>query len=79
MENSFDRDQYIKINWENIKDGAEKHFEKFHSMEATRMGLPYDYTSLSHFGQYAFSKNGKPTITTLVSLCMRYLYLLKHF
>ncbi|XP_074649214.1 low choriolytic enzyme-like [Tubulanus polymorphus] len=55
-----DRDRYVTINWANIKKGNEYNFDK----EITdNQNLPYDYESLMHYGMYAFSKNGRPTIT----------------
>ena len=52
-----DRDQYVKINEANIKKGLENNFQ----IE----GMPrsdYDYSSIMHYSQKAFSKNELPTI-----------------
>lgn len=54
-----ERDDYIKINWENIKEGKENQFGKLNS---TNFGEPYDYNSVMHYSSYAFSKNFKHTI-----------------
>uniref|UniRef100_A0A3B3WLZ1 Metalloendopeptidase n=1 Tax=Poecilia mexicana TaxID=48701 RepID=A0A3B3WLZ1_9TELE len=54
-----DRDQYVEILFENIKEGAENNFEK---EETNNLGTPYDFTSVMHYGKYAFSKNENPTI-----------------
>ncbi|WP_218012154.1 M12 family metallopeptidase [Bacillus thuringiensis] len=55
-----DRDDYVTIHLENVKSGEEHNFEK-HIIDAKDVGL-YDYGSIMHYGKYAFSKNGKPTI-----------------
>ena len=61
-----DRDQYVSISWENIKEHVEINFEKVNNKYWSNFGLPYDYTSVMHYGQNAFSKNGNPTIITKV-------------
>ena len=38
----------------------ERNFKKFRA----DISLPYDYGSVMHYGKYAFSSNGWPTITT---------------
>merc|ERR1711931_184365 len=56
-----DRDSYVTINWNNI---VEKNKHNFRSYRTLNQGFPYDYGSVMHYGPYAFSKNGKPTILT---------------
>ncbi|XP_014879731.1 low choriolytic enzyme-like, partial [Poecilia latipinna] len=54
-----DRDEHVEILFENIEEGAENNFEK---EETNNLGTPYDFTSVMHYGKYAFSKNENPTI-----------------
>ena len=60
-----DRDRYVKINEENIKEELKFNFLKLSEAEVSEFGLPYDFHSVMHYGPYAFSKNGKRTIETL--------------
>lgn len=52
-----DRDDHVKIQWENIKDGVDNNFYKDGSSST-----PYDYYSVMHYDAWAFSKNGRKTI-----------------
>ena len=58
-----DRDQFVRINWDNIIPGMEHNFEQ-HISDGDDMG-PYNYASIMHYDSYAFSKNGFPTIEPL--------------
>ena len=58
-----DRDQFVRINWDNITPGMEHNFEQ-HIHEADDMG-PYNYASIMHYASHDFSKNGSPTIEPL--------------
>jgi len=58
-----DRDQFIRILWENIEDGKEHNFNQ-HITDGDDVGS-YDYGSMMHYSATAFSKNGDPTIETL--------------
>jgi hypothetical protein len=53
-----DRDQFVKINFENISDDAKFNFNK---VPGTMIG-GYNYESVMHYFSTAFSKNRKPTI-----------------
>jgi hypothetical protein len=55
-----DRDQYVTIHWNNIQAGRGHNFNQ-HITDGDDIG-PYDYASIMHYGMYAFSKNGLPTI-----------------
>jgi hypothetical protein len=45
----------------------EHNFDKYDSGYITNFGVQYDYDSVMHYGAYAFSANGLPTITPTVS------------
>ncbi|XP_071053891.1 zinc metalloproteinase nas-4-like [Onthophagus taurus] len=57
-----DRDDYVKINWENIEDGKKDNFKKYDDSIVNSFQIAYDYESVLHYSQDAFSKNGKNTI-----------------
>uniref|UniRef100_A0A8C6Q5B4 Metalloendopeptidase n=1 Tax=Nothobranchius furzeri TaxID=105023 RepID=A0A8C6Q5B4_NOTFU len=46
-----DRDHYVTIVWKNIIKQA-----------TNNLNSPYDYSSVMHYGRYAFSEDGGPTI-----------------
>jgi hypothetical protein len=56
-----DRDSSVTIHWENIESGREHNFNQ-HIADGDDIGA-YDFESIMHYGRYAFSKNGLPTIT----------------
>ncbi|XP_062267331.1 low choriolytic enzyme-like isoform X2 [Platichthys flesus] len=56
-----DRDQYVKINWENI---LEYYFINFRKMDTNNLNTPYDYTSVMHYGRTAFGRRAE-TITPI--------------
>ncbi|XP_055298045.1 zinc metalloproteinase nas-13-like [Sitodiplosis mosellana] len=62
MQSTHDRDDYIKINYENIRTGMERNFNKYDLQRVTNFGQKYDYESVMHYSGYGFSKNGQPTI-----------------
>lgn len=59
-----DRDDYVKINWDNIKTDKAFNFNMVGTASGRNYGV-YDYGSLMHYSTYAFSTNGKPTIEPL--------------
>ncbi|XP_076179786.1 seminal metalloprotease 1 [Ptiloglossa arizonensis] len=63
QQSAADRDEWVKINWENVKPGKEHNFNKYDNRTVTDYGIGYDYTSVMHYSSHAFSKNGEPTIT----------------
>ncbi|XP_017764627.1 PREDICTED: zinc metalloproteinase nas-13 [Eufriesea mexicana] len=62
QQSAADRDEWVTINWENIKPGKEHNFNKYDNKTVTDYGISYDYMSVMHYSSYAFSKNGDPTI-----------------
>ncbi|XP_004704528.2 astacin-like metalloendopeptidase [Echinops telfairi] len=57
-----DRDRYIRVNWNEILPGYEINFLK---SQSSNMLVPYDYSSVMHYGRLAFSRRGIPTIIPL--------------
>lgn len=60
-----DRDNNVKIAWDNIIKGHDKNFLKYTSAQTNLGGMAYDYGSVMHYSQYAFSKNKQRTIIPL--------------
>merc|ERR1719222_1836629 len=60
-----DRDDHVKINFENIIDGDQHNFVKKSENEVSEFGLPYDFESVMHYSDKSNSKNGKRTIETI--------------
>ena len=58
-----DRDEYVRINFENIMEGREANFAKKDSASSTLIG-DYDYGSVMHYSRCGFAANGWETITT---------------
>ncbi|KAK7883812.1 hypothetical protein WMY93_026935 [Mugilogobius chulae] len=54
-----DRDRYIRVLTQNIIKGKEHNFKKVRTLN---QGTPYDYGSVMHYRNTAFSKNGRPTL-----------------
>ena len=66
MHQRSDRDKYVKINWENIKESDKFNFDKLN--DAVFFDVPYDAKSMMHYQTIGHtSKNGKPTIESLVN------------
>ena len=61
------RDQYVKINFENIQAGKEHNFDAKSPSAALLYG-EYDYGSVMHYGRCAFTSNNMETITAAVSV-----------
>ena len=59
-----DRDQHIKIHWDNINPDKQHNFDA--APAGTQMLGEYDYGSIMHYGAMNFSANAEPTITPLV-------------
>uniref|UniRef100_A0A8C4X5E8 Metalloendopeptidase n=1 Tax=Erpetoichthys calabaricus TaxID=27687 RepID=A0A8C4X5E8_ERPCA len=60
-----DRDNYIKINWQYVNPEDAMNFAK---SDLSPLNLPYDYTSIMHYGRYAYSNTtGEAVIVPLVN------------
>ena len=60
------RDQYVRINFENITPGKEGNFEAKNPSQVLLYG-DYDYGSVMHYSRCSFTSNNVETITTIVS------------
>lgn len=58
-----DRDSYIQIHWENVRDDKAHNFRQ-RLYDGLELG-EYDHGSIMHYGAYYFSKNGAPTISAV--------------
>lgn len=67
-QNRPDRDEHVRVVWDNIEEGAERNFQKFSPDVVTTLGSEYDYESLMHYDAFAFAKNSdRPTLVPLKS------------
>ncbi|XP_065087659.1 zinc metalloproteinase nas-4-like [Ochlerotatus camptorhynchus] len=62
MQSATERDDYVTIVWENIEQGHGHNFEKYNSTFVTGFNVQYDYGSVLHYSDTAFSVNGNRTI-----------------
>ncbi|XP_033120223.1 blastula protease 10-like, partial [Anneissia japonica] len=61
-----DRDDFVEILWDNVIGGtSNNNFLKYGTDYINTMDVPYDLTSVMHYGKSYFSVNGLPTIVTL--------------
>ncbi|NXX36121.1 ASTL metalloendopeptidase, partial [Nicator chloris] len=59
-----DRDNHVKIMWEYISTADRPNFKK--SENSNNLGLPYDYSSVMHYGPFSLSNTtGKATIVPI--------------
>lgn len=62
MHTANERDEYININWNNIRDDAKLNFKQFVA-HVSMFSTEYDYDSITHYSSIAFAKNKSiPTI-----------------
>ncbi|CAF3495761.1 unnamed protein product [Rotaria sp. Silwood1] len=62
-----DRDDYVRVIWENIIPGKENNFRKYNTSEVDTVNTPYDFDSIMHYGRNFFSINGSDTLVALNS------------
>lgn len=65
QQSASNRDEFVKIIWDNISDGHESNFDKYNESYVSSYGTTYDYSSIMHYSGKAFSKNGNATIVSL--------------
>ncbi|XP_073820037.1 zinc metalloproteinase nas-4-like [Musca autumnalis] len=59
-QNRQERDDFVEIQYENIREGLENNFKR--RSRTAAFNVPYDYSSIMHYSSTAFSHNGQPTI-----------------
>lgn len=59
-----DRDQFVRIVWDNVTPENRFNFEKHSKVVGTDTG-DYDFGSIMHYGPTAFSSNGEKTIVRI--------------
>lgn len=67
-QNRHERDDYVRIQFQNIQPKAVGNFDKASAASTVDFGVPYDYGSVMHYSSSAFSTNGQPTIIARVSI-----------
>ncbi|XP_037042821.1 blastula protease 10-like [Bradysia coprophila] len=62
MQSATERDDYVKIAWENILPGLEHNFDSYPADMISNFGVDYDVLSVMHYPAYGFTRNGYATI-----------------
>lgn len=62
MQSNYDRDEYVKIVWDNIIPSTIGNFNLYNKETITNFGETYDIRSIMHYAAYAFTHNGYATI-----------------
>jgi hypothetical protein len=65
MQTSVERDNYVKIMWENIRPGHEYNFKMVNPEIFSNFNTTYDMRSLMHYRRSSFSINGRDTIVPI--------------
>lgn len=73
MHNHVDRDQYVKINIQNVAVGSRSNFNKVYVGGYGDFSTPYDLLSVMHYSRKAFSMNGLDTIVPLDTRYLNYI------
>ncbi|CAL8236657.1 unnamed protein product [Arctogadus glacialis] len=59
-----DRDKHVRILANNVRPGHRRNFRK---VKTNNLGTPYDYSSIMHYGRFAFSKR-RGVLPTIVPI-----------
>ncbi|XP_033740112.1 low choriolytic enzyme-like [Pecten maximus] len=57
-----DRNRYVRVFLRNVEPGTRGNFRRYSRATIDSLGIPYDYRSIMHYGNRAFSRNGRYTI-----------------
>ncbi|CAG0880731.1 unnamed protein product [Darwinula stevensoni] len=58
----FDRDEYVKVHWENISPGREEEFYAVTLNDSQDLGVEYSFESIMHPELTVFTGNGRLTL-----------------
>ncbi|XP_068604986.1 meprin A subunit beta [Brachionichthys hirsutus] len=61
-----DRDDYVRIMWDQISEGKEHNFNTYNDTTSSSLGVPYDYGSMMHYSKTAFRNGTEATIVTKI-------------
>ncbi|XP_028405518.1 zinc metalloproteinase nas-1-like [Dendronephthya gigantea] len=67
-----DRDNYVKILHWNVDEAGERNFNSYSNEDVDTLSEPYDFNSILHYDNKAFSKNGQDTIQALKDPARRF-------
>ncbi|RMX49881.1 hypothetical protein pdam_00014405, partial [Pocillopora damicornis] len=67
-----DRDQFVTVLLKNVKPGMKGNFKKYRRSFVDSLGISYDYESLMHYDDKAFSKNPKLGLQTIITKDKKY-------
>lgn len=66
-----DRDDYVEIDEENIKEEGKKQYAKGKDKNINQFNMPYDYDSLMHYSAYSYAKDRKKPVITAKDAAMQ--------
>lgn len=78
-QNRSERDDWVRIQTQNIQRGTENNFAKAKAGTTDGFGVQYDYGSVMHYSAKAFSSNGQDTIVAKVRSGWRFCWKLGLF
>lgn len=68
MQSATNRDEFVQINFDNIASHNRANFNKYGTNMISSYDVDYDYSSVLHYSNKAFSTNGRETIVPLKAL-----------
>ena len=78
-QNREDRDEYVRIVEDQIIEESKKNFEKKDALFSS-YGTPYDYDSVMHYDEDAFSMSGTKTIVPIIAnITLRQVICIAHY
>lgn len=72
-QNRDERDKFVTVMMANIRRGYEENFRKMTKGTSSGFNVAYDYGSVMHYSEMAFSSNGSPTIKPKVIIFRTFL------